>query len=127
MLAKINPGPGPVTEDVLHQYRILSKRARYAAEFAEPSAETEKFLADIKRIQDVLGDWHDWLTLTKTASQNLGEVRESALVAELHNVTGAKFRRGVAALSQMRDEGKPAATAQKPAAQEKNLLSTSAA
>jgi CHAD domain-containing protein len=127
MLAKINAGPDPVTESVLHQYRILSKRARYAAEFAEPSAETEKFIAGIKRIQDVLGDWHDWLTLTKTASENLGEVRESALVAELHNVTGAKFRRAVAALSQMRSASKPAATAQKPAATANNLLSTSAA
>jgi CHAD domain-containing protein len=127
MLAKINPGPDPVTEAVLHQYRILSKRARYAAEFAGPSAETAKFIFDIKRIQDVLGDWHDWLTLTKTASENLGEVRESALVAELHNVTGAKFRRAVAALSQMRSGSKPAATAQKPAATADNLPSTSAA
>jgi len=127
MLAKINPGDAQVTEAVLHQYRILSKRARYAAEFAEPSAEAELFIAGIKRIQDFLGDWHDWLTLTKTASENLGEVRESALVAELHNVTGAKFRHAVAALSQMRNAAKPASV-QKPAAvAAKNLLSSSAA
>ena len=92
----------PVTEPLLHQYRILSKRARYAAEFAEPSAESEQFIAELKRMQDVLGDWHDWLTLTQTASKHLGEVRDSSLVAELHNVTGAKFRHAVAVLSQMR-------------------------
>jgi CHAD domain-containing protein len=125
MLAKINPGEAQVTEAVLHQYRILSKRARYAAEFAEPSAEAQRFIAGIKRIQDVLGDWHDWLTLTKTASDNLGEVRESALVAELHNVTGAKFRHAVAALSQMRDGAKPASAAK--ALGSKNLPSISAA
>jgi hypothetical protein len=56
----------------------------------------------IKRVQDALGDWHDWFTLTQTAGEHLGEVRESSLVAELHNVTGAKFRHAVVVLSQMR-------------------------
>jgi CHAD domain-containing protein len=102
MLEGIGRGDAPVTEAVLHQYRILSKRARYAAEFAEPSTESEQFIAELKRMQDVLGDWHDWLTLTHTASEHLGEVRDSSLVAELHNVTGAKFRHAVAVLSQMR-------------------------
>jgi CHAD domain-containing protein len=102
MLERINRGDGPVTEALLHQYRILSKRARYAAEFAEPSAEAEQFIAGLKRIQDALGDWHDWLTLTQTASEHLGEVQESSLVAELHNVTGAKFRHAVAMLLHMR-------------------------
>jgi len=102
MLEKINRTDAPVSEALLHQYRILSKRARYAAEFAEPSAEAEHFVTGMKRIQDALGDWHDWLTLTQTSSEHLGEVRESSLVAELHNVTGAKFRHAVAVLSQMR-------------------------
>ena len=102
------PGGAPVTEALLHQYRILSKRARYAAEFAEPSAKTQQFIAGVKRVQDALGDWHDWLTLTQTASEHLGEVQQSPLVAELHNVTGAKFRHAVAVLSPMRAKPVPA-------------------
>jgi CHAD domain-containing protein len=102
MLEGINRGDSPITEALLHQYRILSKRARYAAEFAEPSPKAQQFIAGVKRIQDALGDWHDWLTLTQTTSEHLGEVRESPLVAELHNVTGAKFRHAVALLSPMR-------------------------
>ena len=108
MLEKIGRGDAPVTEALLHQYRIVSKRARYAAEFAQPSADADQFIAGLKRLQDAVGDWHDWLTLTQTASKNLGEVRESALVAELHNVTGAKFRHAVAVLSQMRAKLAPA-------------------
>src|SRR5271169_3105847 len=108
MLEAINRTDAPVTEAVLHQYRIMSKRARYAAEFAEPSPEAEQFVAAIKRIQDALGDWHDWLTLTQTAREHLGEVRESSLVAELHNVTGAKFRHAVALLSPIRAKPGPA-------------------
>jgi CHAD domain-containing protein len=104
MLDQPEPGAAPLTEAVLHQYRILSKRARYAAEFASPSPAAEKFIAELKVLQDALGDWHDWLTLRETAIQHVGEVRESPLVAELHNVTGAKFRHAVAALSRTRDQ-----------------------
>jgi len=132
MLEGIGRGDAPVTEALLHKYRILSKRARYAAEFAEQSKEVVQFIAGIKRLQDALGDWHDWLILTQTASEHLGEVRESSLVAELHNVTGAKFRHAVAVLSQMRGAraaGKPTAAAHVPAHAEtpKNRPATSAA
>jgi CHAD domain-containing protein len=102
MLGRIRHEGSPLTEALLHRYRILSKRARYAAEFANPSTEAEQFIAGLKRIQDALGDWHDWLTLTNSARDNLGDVRESSLVAELHNVSGAKFRHAVSVLSQMR-------------------------
>lgn len=111
MLERINREDAPVTEAMLHQYRILSKRARYAAEFAGQSAEATRFIAMLKRMQDVLGDWHDWLTLTQTASEHLGDVRESPLVAELRNVTGAKFRHAVAVLSQIRAAHAPKPTA----------------
>ena|SRR5437588_3250539 len=130
MLEKINRTDAPVSEALLHQYRILSKRARYAAEFAEPSAEAEHFVTGMKRIQDALGDWHDWLTLTQTSSEHLGDVRESSLVAELHNVTGAKFRHAEAVLSQTRGTpgaAKPTVTAQVPARGDKSRASRSAA
>ena len=129
MLEKIGRGEAPVTEALLHQYRILSKRARYAAEFAGESTETERFIAELKRLQGVLGDWHDWLILTHTAGEHLGEVRESPLVAELHNVTGAKFRHAVAVLSNLRGARravKPIASGTAPAAV-KVQASTSAA
>jgi CHAD domain-containing protein len=99
MLAGVARPSGPISEDVLHQYRIVIKRARYAAEFAPRTAESAQFIAQVKRLQDAVGNWHDWLTLTKTAAKRLGEVNQSSLVAALHNVTGSKFRNAVAALS----------------------------
>jgi CHAD domain-containing protein len=101
MLGSMTGTAAPVDAAVLHQYRICTKRARYAAEFATPSPESQQFIAGIKRVQDALGDWHDWLTLTENARKHLGEVRESALVAELHNLTGAKFRQAVSSLSRL--------------------------
>jgi CHAD domain-containing protein len=124
MIDRFHASSAPLSEELLHQYRILSKRARYAAEFATPTQSAAAFIDEIKKVQDALGDWHDWLTLTKTGSGELGEVRESALVAELHNVTGAKYRRAVAVLSQMRAKqvAHPKPGARRPApASEKNV------
>ncbi len=98
----------PLTEEAMHQYRILTKRARYAAEFAVKTPASSQLLAALKRIQDALGDWHDWFTLTRSAREFLGDVRESSLVAELHNVTGAKFRHAVSVLTQVRATLEPA-------------------
>jgi CHAD domain-containing protein len=99
MLAAASGSGQQLTEPVLHRYRVVVKRARYAAEFAPKSAAASQFLAQLQKLQDAIGDWHDWLTLTHTASARLGDVSQSPLVAALHNVTGGKFRRAVAALS----------------------------
>src|SRR5579864_9376112 len=90
---------GQVSEDLLHQYRTVLKRARYAAEFAPKSPQSTQFITHVKRLQDAVGNWHDWLILTQAAAKRLGDVNRSSLVAVLHNVTGSKFRQAVAALS----------------------------
>jgi CHAD domain-containing protein len=99
ILEPIAKADGFPTEELVHQYRLLGKRARYAAEFASKSPESAQFIAQIERVVDALGDWHDWLTLTQSAAARLGDVRQSSLVAALHNVTGAKFRNAVTSLS----------------------------
>jgi CHAD domain-containing protein len=99
MLAGVSRPAGPLSEAQLHQYRVVVKRARYAAEFAPKSAESTNFIAELKRLQDALGNWHDWLTVTNSAAERLGDVNQSSLVAALHNVTGGKLRHAVAALS----------------------------
>ena len=99
MLNEVVRPSGPVSEDLLHKYRMVVKRARYAAEFAPKSAEANQFIGQLKRLQDAVGNWHDWLTLTQAASQRLGDVSQSSLVAMLHNVTRGKFRQAVVTLA----------------------------
>jgi len=106
---------GTLSEDVMHHYRIIGKRARYVAELAPPSAETTEFATQLKRMQDAAGDWHDWFTLTHTAAKRLGDVHESSLVAALHNVTGAKFRHAVTVLSGLRAPHSAPKSMHKPA------------
>jgi CHAD domain-containing protein len=99
MLSGVEIPHGRADEETLHHYRLAVKRARYAAEFAPKSAETTQFLAGLKRLQDALGNWHDWVTLTHTATDRLGDVSQSSLVALLHHVTRGKYRQAVSAVS----------------------------
>jgi hypothetical protein len=101
-VAKLARDSGPLTEKMLHQYRIIGKRARYLAELAGTDPEAQRLVAQLKRMQDVIGDWHDWLKLANKAGKLFGGVRESPLVAALQNVTRAKFRHAVDALSEAR-------------------------
>jgi len=103
-----------VTEDVLHKLRIAVKRARYAAEFAPKSVEAGQFIAQLKRLQDTLGSWHDWLTLTHAASDRFGDLRESAMVAAVNNVTRGKFRQAVAAVAAAFPTPRPVAAPERP-------------
>lgn len=99
MLESAAPANGPVNDELLHRCRLAVKRARYAAEFAPKSAEKTQLITQLKRLQDTLGHWHDWLTLTDTAVQQFGEINHSSLVAALHNVTRGKFRQAADAVS----------------------------
>lgn len=92
-------GGSSMDEEKLHRCRIAVKRARYAAEFAGKSPAATEFIAELQRMQDALGNWHDWQLLTETAKRRLGEVNQSSLVAVLHNVTKGKFRHAVKSLS----------------------------
>jgi CHAD domain-containing protein len=99
MLSRITRPAGPITEDLLHEYRTVVKRARYTAEFAPKSSEAAQLISQLRRLQDALGNWHDWLNLTQTATKRIGDVNQSSLVAALNHVTEGKFRQAVAALS----------------------------
>jgi len=77
----------PFTPRALHQFRIQCKKARYLAELLPGTAD---LIQQLKTIQDSIGDWHDWLTLTQNAAK-IADTGESPLLAHLGNVTQAKF------------------------------------
>lgn len=57
----------------LHDFRKGAKKARYVAELA---AQTDKQAGavgkSLKKLQDEIGDWHDWLVLAEEAHAALG-------------------------------------------------------
>lgn len=101
-LRELGNNGAPLTEKTLHQYRIVGKRARYIAELEDGNPEAKRVVEQLKRMQDVIGDWHDWLKLTQKAEEILGGVHDSALVAMLRNVTQAKFRQSLDAVAEIR-------------------------
>ena len=114
MLSRAELPAGAQTDETLHQYRIVAKRARYAAEFAPESAQAKQFITQLTRLQDAIGSWHDWSSLTHTAAGRLGDIGQSSLVAALHNVTGGKYRHALAALAGNTLQRKPKAAASVP-------------
>ena len=101
-LSEVTRDHSPLTQATIHQYRIAGKRARYLIEIAGKDPEAEAFNQSLKRTQDVVGDWHDWLTLTERAEELFGGVKDSALIAAMRNLTRAKFRESVDAVIRTR-------------------------
>jgi len=92
------PQGAALNEQQLHAWRIAAKRARYLAELAGDSSEAKEFIAQLKTVQDEIGQWHDVLKLEQRAEERFGGVHNSALVAALQNIRGARFRRATNAL-----------------------------
>ncbi len=115
LLAQLGRDRAPLTEKSLHQYRIVGKRARYIAELDPENPETKHLIDNLKSLQDVIGDWHDWLKMTQKAEALLGGARNSALVAMLQNVTRAKYRQALDVVSETRTQlAKPVAVVPAP-------------
>jgi hypothetical protein len=86
---------GRLSEDNLHDFRMDAKRLRYLAESAGQSLEARSVVDQLKRIQDAIGDWHDWLTLTRSAAKLLDAPAKSPLLAALRTRTRARFLRAL--------------------------------
>jgi len=63
--------PGPARDTALHETRKAAKRARYAAEAAEPALgkEARRFAKRMKAVQSALGEQHDAVTARGVARE----------------------------------------------------------
>jgi CHAD domain-containing protein len=64
----------------LHDFRKGAKKARYVAELAESAdREAGRVGETLKKLQDEIGDWHDWLVLAEEARAALGDAATELL------------------------------------------------
>lgn len=71
-LTHITPSP---EEAELHKLRVVCKHLRYSAELAPESGQRELLIAELKKVQDAIGAWHDVFTLKIAAEKLLGTAR----------------------------------------------------
>lgn len=63
----------------LHEFRIRCKRVRYLAELGGTNPRSKLAITELTRIQDSVGEWHDWVALTATAEQVLSHTNSPLL------------------------------------------------
>ncbi len=82
--------------ETLHELRLALKHVRYAAE-----ADGERgsdVVALLKPVQDVIGEWHDWLNLLETAEKVLGPLPGHPLMTILRGKVRGRFQNAIAAV-----------------------------
>jgi CHAD domain-containing protein len=104
MFARLARQTKAITADNVHSYRTRCKRIRYVAEMAGVSPESRRIVGLLKRVQDSIGDWHDWQTLTVTAEELFSQSLDSALGSALRNLSNAKFVEARAVVADVRRE-----------------------
>lgn len=67
----------------LHEFRMACKRVRYTADADAGLPAADRAIQQLKRIQDAIGDWHDWLNLAQTAETVLDDGDSPVLAAVL--------------------------------------------
>jgi CHAD domain-containing protein len=107
---------GPLNEERMHAYRLAGKRLRYIAEMAGKDPEAQRLVSEFKRMQDALGEWHDWFALTASAEHTFKDTMNSALISALRSVKRDKFREAVQAVSEVKRNllGRPAPIREMP-------------
>jgi CHAD domain-containing protein len=76
----------------LHDFRKATKKSRYVAEMGAESQSQSGVAKALKRVQDAIGEWHDWFCLGEEAKAALGQD-----APELMAAFGAEIERHFAA------------------------------
>jgi CHAD domain-containing protein len=92
--ARLAQDYAPLSPANLHDFRVACKRVRYEAEMAQQSPQSRAVIMQLKRIQDAIGEWHDWQRLIETADEFLA-TPASPLLSLLRAHRQSKFSEAV--------------------------------
>lgn len=77
-----------ISDNNLHDFRIACKHVRYVAELGQ-TAQAATITSECRRVQDAIGEWHDFVMLTKRAM--LLFPSRSPLIAALRTLQSSKL------------------------------------
>ena len=95
-------GNQALTRANLHEFRTVTKKLRYRAELVPESAERDELTAALKKVQDAIGQWHDGVTLSETASEVIGDSKRNSLVSLLGTQNQSRFLEAVRSVERWR-------------------------
>ena len=109
----------PLSPDNLHSYRLACKGFRYKAELAGDTAQARALINAWKSVQDVSGDWHDYLTLSELTEEVCGDCTLHSLLVGMRD---KKYDESVAAVQSAERQllVRPEAAKKQPAGVRKN-------
>jgi len=85
----------------LHEVRLRIKKIRYLAETGGGSSEQQRFLQQLKSVQDATGEWHDWELLTRTAEKQFGNRMNCPLLVEIRSLFSARYSAAASAVARL--------------------------
>lgn len=110
----------------LHDFRKGAKKARYVAELAaQGDKHADAIAKTLKKLQDEIGDWHDWLVLAQEAHTALGD-GPTDLIALIESEREKHFVAAMKTAAKLRGRlmGEWLATARKPATPVRRMTRT---
>ncbi len=81
--------PQGLGKDNLHLYRLKVKELRNILQMAV-DADRNKFVGDLGKLKDAIGEWHDWEELLSIARKVVDHGNRCGLVAELKRIAKRK-------------------------------------
>jgi CHAD domain-containing protein len=85
----------------LHDFRKGAKKARYMAEAGGDDEYAGAIGKALKKLQDEIGDWHDWLVLAEEAHRALGDTGVE-LIARIEQERDERYLRAMKTSERMR-------------------------
>ena len=83
----------PEAPQRLHQLRINAKKLRYEMEPLQNCQEAVELAEQFKKVQDAIGQWHDWATLAEIADQCFDSKSQDSKAAPVLQALHARVER----------------------------------
>lgn len=92
--------PSHLDRQTLHPYRLKIKELRNILRMA--AGDNIRLIADLTRVKDAIGEWHDWEVLLSIARNELNHGNRCKLLLELKRITQRKYDRALALAHELR-------------------------